>query len=57
MEEKVLMRLADRPRHVFQCMGCMSLWGFEADGPYENGWDFCPHCGKPISRENYREEV
>ena len=28
--------------------GCGNLFQFEADGPHENHFKFCPYCGKPI---------
>lgn len=33
---------------------CGFLTQFEADGPQENGWDFCPHCGREIAQEGER---
>lgn len=26
--------------------GCGNAFMFEADGPHENGFKFCPYCGK-----------
>lgn len=36
---------ADRANNVWRCRRCGHLERFEADGPYENGWNLCPHCG------------
>jgi hypothetical protein len=30
---------------------CGNLFSFFADGPKENGFEFCPYCGKPITIE------
>ena len=38
-------RPMDDEHHVFQCGNCGTLWKFEADGPFENGWKVCPKCG------------
>lgn len=38
----------DKLNNVWKCIHCSHLAQFEADGPYENGWDFCPHCGGEI---------
>ena len=39
---------ADRKHNVWNCQGCGHLEQFEADGPYENGWNICPVCGGTI---------
>lgn len=41
---------ADRPHNIWKCCHCGHLEGFEADGPYENGWNLCPVCGGRILR-------
>lgn len=41
---------ADRAHNVFNCRHCGHLQQFEADGPYENGWNLCPVCGGAILR-------
>lgn len=41
---------ADRAHNVFKCRRCGHLEQFEADGPYENGWNSCPACGGIILR-------
>lgn len=28
--------------------GCGELFQFDADGPRENGFKFCPYCGKEL---------
>ncbi|MCI2057230.1 MAG: hypothetical protein LKJ86_08815 [Oscillibacter sp.] len=50
-------RPMDDDHHVYQCWNCGSLWKFEADGPYENGWNVCPHCGLPIARSLEADDV
>ena len=30
------------------CSNCGHVETYEADGPYENSVDVCPHCGRPI---------
>ena len=42
------MTLVDQEHNVFRCDKCSELWRFEADGPDENNWEFCPHCGRRI---------
>ena len=39
---------ANKERNVWQCEKCMCLAEFEADGPFENQWDYCPYCGRKI---------
>lgn len=39
----------DRDHFTFRCEKCGFLHTFEADGPEENGWEFCPHCGRRIT--------
>lgn len=41
---------ADRAHNVWNCRRCGHLQQFEADGPYENGWNLCPVCGGVILR-------
>lgn len=38
--------LVDEDNNVYQCDQCRALHQFEADGPYENGWQVCPCCGE-----------
>ena len=42
-------RLVDREHNIWQCPVCGHLAQFEADGPYENGWNMCPHCGNLLT--------
>ena len=41
---------ADRAHNVWHCRRCGHLQQFEADGPFENGWNICPVCGGVILR-------
>lgn len=41
---------ADRANNVWNCRRCGHIEKFEADGPYENGWNLCPVCGGWILR-------
>ena len=41
---------ADRAHNVWNCRSCGHLQQFEADGPFENGWNICPVCGGVILR-------
>jgi hypothetical protein len=49
-ESGCVMELVDEDHNVYQCSLCRELWQFEADGPEENGWQFCPACGRGIRR-------
>ena len=40
--------LVDEEHNVWKCDACGHTERLEADGPMENGWDFCPHCGRKI---------
>lgn len=46
MEQTTRFRLVDEEHNVWVCEKCGDLETFEADGPYENGWGYCPHCGR-----------
>lgn len=35
----------DGDNNVWQCRHCGYMQQFEADGPFENGWNVCPSCG------------
>ena len=40
------------PEHdAYVCRKCGHIENFEADGPEENGWGFCPGCGRLIVPE------
>lgn len=41
---------ADRANNVWNCRRCGHLERFEANGPFENGWNVCPSCGGVIVR-------
>ena len=41
---------ADRAHNVWNCRRCGHLQQFEADGPFENGWNLCPVCGGIVLR-------
>ena len=41
---------ADRANNVWNCRHCGHMEQFEADGPFENGWNLCPVCGGFILR-------
>lgn len=38
----------DQEHDVWQCGECGHLHKFEADGPEENSFDYCPYCGRMI---------
>lgn len=39
------------PEHdAWKCAKCGRIENFEADGPAENGWHFCPACGREITK-------
>jgi hypothetical protein len=41
----------DQEHNTWNCRGCGYIETFEADGPVENGWNFCPGCGHEIEVE------
>ncbi len=41
---------ADRAHNVWNCCRCGHMEQFEADRPFENGWNLCPVCGGWILR-------
>lgn len=45
LSQQTSFRPMDDEHHVWQCGNCGTLWPFEADGPFENGWNRCPKCG------------
>lgn len=49
MEGKTVYACVDREHDAWVCMGCGYREDFEADGPEENGWNFCPGCGHEIT--------
>ena len=50
MNEKTKYRLIDEASNTWMCQECGFMASFEADGPFENGWNVCPHCGDAILR-------
>lgn len=38
----------DQEHYAWKCAKCGHIENFEADGPAENGWHFCPACGREI---------
>lgn len=42
------MICVDGSNDVYMCRDCGYIHQFEADGPEENDWHFCPHCGKQL---------
>lgn len=46
--EKCKYQKIDQEHNTYQCTVCGHIIKLEADGPYENGVDFCPHCGREI---------
>lgn len=51
MDEKVIYSCVDQEHNTWNCRGCGYIETFEADGPVENGWNFCPGCGHEIEVE------
>ena len=51
MDEKVIYSCVDQEHNTWNCRGCGYIETFEADGPMENGWNFCPGCGHEIEVE------
>ena len=46
----------DPENNVWRCEHCEMLWQFEADGPYENLWEYCPYCGRKIQYDQGVDE-
>ena len=47
-EKSTVYECADREHDAWRCRACGYIENFEADGPTENGWHFCPGCGREI---------
>lgn len=45
----------DKANNVWQCKHCDYIQQFEADGPYENGWNVCPSCGGLLMKPTVKE--
>lgn len=50
MNEKAIYTCVDQEHNTWQCSQCGRLETFEADGPVENGWNFCPDCGELVEQ-------
>lgn len=48
MEEKTKYMLVDPEHNTWMCQERGFMASFEADSPFENGWNVCPHCGDAI---------
>ena len=44
MDEKAVYTCVDQEHDAWRCRRCGYIEDFEADGPEENGWHFCPGC-------------
>lgn len=44
-EKSAVYECVDREHDAWRCRACGYIENFEADGPTENGWHFCPGCG------------
>ena len=51
-ENKTTYRMINVEKNIWQCENCLHLAQFEADGPFENLWDYCPYCGRKIEGDN-----
>lgn len=51
LPEPTIYRCTDPEHDVYVCAKCGYIENFEADGPEENGWSFCPGCGRMIVQE------
>lgn len=49
MDEKTVYACIDPAHDAWACGKCGYIENFEADGPAENGWGFCPACGREIT--------
>lgn len=50
MQREAAFQCVDEDHRVYRCGNCGELWKFEADGPFENGWNCCPKCGLLIKQ-------
>lgn len=48
MNENTTYRCIDKEHDAWVCEKCGRIENFEADGPVENGFEFCPGCGRKI---------
>lgn len=56
MNEKTKYCLIDEASNTWRCQECGFMASFEADGPFENGWNVCPRCGDVILHPDERTE-
>ena len=47
-EKSAVYECVDREHDAWRCRACGYIENSEADGPTENGWHFCPGCGREI---------
>lgn len=50
MENTTVWIEQDNDHGVWKCAACDELHQFEADGPEENGFNYCPYCGRYITQ-------
>ncbi len=55
MNEDTTYICIDSAHDVWRCALCGYITRFEADGPTENGWRFCPGCGRTVIPEEGAE--
>ena len=36
---------------VYECSNCGTYWDTIEGTPVDNLWNYCPNCGKPMSKE------
>ena len=41
---------------MWECSGCKAEWTFEADTPEDNGYNYCPGCGRKIVEFRQHED-
>ena len=46
--EKCKYKIIDEEHNIYQCGACGYIVELEADGPFENGLDYCAHCGREV---------
>ncbi len=46
--EKCKYKIIDEEHNIYQCEACGYIVELEADGPFENGLDYCAHCGREV---------
>lgn len=51
--EKTVYTCVDKEHDAWTCGACGYIEDFEADGPVENGWRFCPACGREIEADGH----